>query len=173
MADAENSTTTEPTGEEVIGMVETVMDHLAHGGSLKDFMKMGREQMEAIYAVGYNHMTAHKYDQAADLFRFLCLNDHTEPRWYYALGVARQKKGDFAHAVEAYAMATLLDIHDPQPQAQAGYCLMALDKLPEAQNAFEGAIIACGDGFAKLRGQIEAMLETVKTRQAGSEKKEG
>lgn len=145
---------------------QEILKHLTDGGTLKTLANLSGQELEAIYAVAYNLFTARKYDQAIDLFKFLCLYDHTEPRWFYGLGVARQRKGDYAQAVDAFAVATLLDVEDPRPQVQAAYCLMALGNWPEAQSALEGTIMACGEEAdqAGLRAQAEAMLATVRKK---------
>lgn len=141
---------------------EALLEHIAGGGTLGEAINLEAEQLEAIYAVAYNHFTAKKYDKAIDLFKFLCLYDHAEPRWYYSLGVAQQQKGDHEAAVTAYGMATLLDVEDPRPQAQAGYCLMALGRYDEARSALEGAIMACGKNaaHANVRSQAEVLLSS-------------
>lgn len=152
--------------KDLLAKAEAVIEHVAGGGALKGLVDIGDDELKAIYAVAYNHFTAGKYSQAIDLFKFLCLYDHTEPRWFHCLGAALQRKGEYAAAVDAFGAAVILDIDDPRPQAQAGYCLMALGKWPEAESALEGAIMTCGDdaGHAGIRRQAEAMLETAKAR---------
>jgi type III secretion system low calcium response chaperone LcrH/SycD len=150
-------------GQDVQDKVQALMDHFSSGGTLGQIHDITEQELEAMYAAGYNLFAARKYDQAISMFKFLCLNDHLEPRWYYSLGVAQQNKGAYQEALNAFGMATLLDMKNPRPQAQAGYCLMALQKWPEAQSALEGAIIACDDdpAHADVKSQAEALLETV------------
>ena len=149
---------------------EAILNHMSKGGTLKTLVDMGEKEMEAIYAVAYNHLSANKYDQAIDLFKFLCLYDHTEARWFYGLGVAQQRKGAHESAVNSYGMATILDVDNPRPQAQAGYCLLALGRWPEAASALEGAIMVCGDTpeHAAIKRQAEAMLQNAKAKAAGN-----
>jgi type III secretion system low calcium response chaperone LcrH/SycD len=150
-------------GQDTQDKVRAIMEHLSAGGTIGQIHNITEQELEAMYAVGYNLFAARKYDQAINIFKFLCLNDHMEPRWYYSLGVAQQNKGAYQEALNAFGMATLLDMRDPRPQAQAGYCLMAIQKWPEARSALEGAIIACGDdaAHAAVKAQAEALLETV------------
>ncbi|MDR3210698.1 MAG: SycD/LcrH family type III secretion system chaperone [Planctomycetota bacterium] len=145
---------------------QDIVSHFSQGGTLKSLANIGSDELEAVYAVAYNHFTAKKYASAIELFKFLCLYDHTEPRWFFALGVTQQQNGEYSEAINSFGLATILDIQDPRPQIQAGYCLAALKRWPEAQSALEGAIIACGNEL-KLqtnRQQAEALLETVKNR---------
>lgn len=145
---------------------EEFRKHIAEGRTARSFAGITDEELEAIYAVAYNHFTAKKYDKAIDLFKFLCVYDHLEPRWSYSLGVTQQRKGDFAEAVKAFSVAAVLDALDPKPQVQAGYCLMALEQWSEAQSALEGGIIACGSDPAHrdTLHQAQTMLETVVKR---------
>lgn len=154
--------------KELLAKAEELVRHFAAGGTMKTLVGLTAADLEAIYSVAYSHFVARKYDKAIDLFKFLCLYDHTEPRWAYGLGVTRQAKGEHAEALQAYGMAVLLDVDDPRPQTQAGYCLMALERWPEAVSALEGAIMACGNEarHAGARRQAEAMLETAKARAA-------
>lgn len=149
--------------QEILDKAEVFINNLLAGGTVGTFLNLSDQDLEAMYAVGYNQFAARKYDQAISMFKFLCLYDHTEPRWYYSLGVAQQNKGDYQDAINAFAVATLLDMLDPRPQAQAGYCLMAMGKRPEAKSALEGAVLACGDdeAHADVRKQAEALLETL------------
>lgn len=136
---------------------------LLEGGTLKDVAGFSDNELEVLYTVGYNLAEAQKFDKALDIFKFLCLYDHTEKRWFYSLGVTQQKMGNMLAALEAYAGATILDMDDPRPQANAGYCLMALEKYPEAKSALEGAKQVCEEqgGYDSLLSQVESLLKTV------------
>jgi type III secretion system low calcium response chaperone LcrH/SycD len=156
---------------EVDAKAQELLDVLSKGGTVGSFAGFGKDELEAVYAVAHAQFAAQKYDKAIHLLQFLCLNDHTNPRWFYSLGIAQQKNGDFAAAVESYAVSTILDVDDPRPQMQAGYCLMALDKLPEAKSALEGALMVCKEfPNEAVRAQAEARLERANTRLAGEGK---
>jgi type III secretion system low calcium response chaperone LcrH/SycD len=161
--------------KEMLDKAQTLVDHLAAGGTLKTLANLGDEELEAVYSVAYNHFQAKKYDQAIDIFKFLCLYDHTEPRWVYGLAASQQEKQDYEAAINSYALATLLDVEDPKPQIQAGYCLLALERWPEAQSALEGALIACGtdSAHAEPRRQAETLLAAAKKRQNPAKTEKG
>jgi type III secretion system low calcium response chaperone LcrH/SycD len=154
------------TENEVLERVENLVKHFSNGGTLGTMLQIGDEELEAMYAVAYSQYAARKYDKAIDIFKFLCLYDHNEARWFYGLGVAQQAKEDYAAAVNSYAVATLLDVDDPRPQTQAGYCLLALERWAEAQSALEGAVMTCSEQaqFADVRRQTEALLTTAKAK---------
>ncbi len=145
-------------------VVEAITLNLARGGTIGESLKMGASDFEGLYTVAHSFMSSGKYDKAIPLLRFLCLYDHTDPRWSYALGVAYQKKSDWQKAIEAYMVATLLNCHDPRPQAQAGYCLMQMALWSEAVSALEGAEMVCGKNQPKLQAQVQAMLKLARER---------
>ena len=164
------------TGEnDLFRRAEDIAARLAGGATLRDVADIGDDELEAVYAAAHGQFAARKYDKAADLFKFLCLYDHTEPRWFYGLGVVQQEKKDYAGAISAYGVATILDVDDPRPQIQAGYCLMAMNRWPEAESALEGAILTCGDdpASAGIRKQAEALLASVQARKPAVAEKKG
>lgn len=151
------------TDQEVQDLSVKLLDHFSTGGTLKSVAGITDDDLEAIYAMAYNLVSARKFDKAEQLFRFLCMYDHTEKRWWNGLGVTLQNAGKHEEAVNAYAMATILDVEDPRPQAQAGYCLAALERWPEAKSALEGAIMMCGSKpeHAEILSQANGLLEKV------------
>ncbi len=153
--------------QELLETAQELAKHVQAGGTIGAFIDLDDDELEAIYAVGYNQFAARKFDQAINIFKLLCLYDHLEERWYYSLGVAQQGKGDYEAALKSFSVATILDMMDPNPQAQAAYCLMALGHRDEAKSALEGAIIACQDDpeHATVKKQAEALLETLNARE--------
>jgi type III secretion system low calcium response chaperone LcrH/SycD len=149
-----------------VEMGELIFDALAKGHTLKEVRDLDGRDMEALYSVGHSLYQSGRYDKAHSVFKFLCLHDHLEPRWWVGLGMTRQRLKDYARAVEAYAYATLMDVEDPQPQLQAGYCLMAMGKYKEAQAAFEGTVLAAGKDpkHAECKSQAQALLGVVKAK---------
>lgn len=145
---------------------EEVLDFLANGGTIGDMAGFTANEYEAIYSIAYNFMQAQKTDKAVELLKFLVVNDPATARWYYALGVAEQARGDFPTALEAYSMAHILDVDDPLPQLQGGFCLMAMEKFGEAVEALEGAV-ECSEnkpGFTDVCAQARSLLDTARGR---------
>lgn len=163
---SKSATKPQLTEQEVQDLARKLLDHFSAGGVLKSVAGVTDDDLEAIYAMAYNLVAARKFDKAEELFRFLCMYDHTEKRWWNGLGVTLQNAGKHADAVNAYGMATLLDVEDPRPQAQAGYCLAALERWAEAKNALEGAIIMCADKpeHSEIRAQATGLLDKVSAR---------
>lgn len=157
------SSKTQLNDREVQDLSQKLLDHFAAGGTLKNIAGITDDDLEAIYAMAYNLVSARKFDKAEQLFRFLCMYDHTEKRWWNGLGITLQNAGKHEEAVNAYGMATLLDVEDPRPQAQAGYCLAALERWKEAKAALEGAIMMCAKKpeYDEISIQANGLLEKI------------
>ncbi|MFO1349197.1 MAG: tetratricopeptide repeat protein [Gammaproteobacteria bacterium] len=61
-----------------------VENYLATGMTLGEIRGLGRQDFEAIYGVGYNLYNQGKYDDAENVFKFLCFYDHLEKRTGWA-----------------------------------------------------------------------------------------
>ena len=133
---------------------------LGDGGSFGDLYGIDEERLEAVYSVAHTLYGNGKFEDAATMFRFLCLMEHAEERYWMGLGATEQMLGNYEKALEAYAQATLLDIDDPRPQIQAGYCLIKLELFEGATQALEGALLAENIDY-QTRIQAEAMLARI------------
>lgn len=133
---------------------------LSSGGTLDQVYDLSDQDKEVIYAIAHNYYTSGKYEKAIPLFQFLSLVDHVTKKWWMGLGAATQMAGEFDKAVNAYGMATLLDVDDPQPQLQAAYCLLMMKKNDEARSALEGVVMVteANSEHQDLNAQAKAML---------------
>jgi type III secretion system low calcium response chaperone LcrH/SycD len=101
------------------------------------------EEMEAIYGLGYGFYTAGQHREALDIFRFLCLHRHLEPKYWLGLGAVNQMLGDYGTAVQSYAVCGLLDPTDPQVSLRAAECFIALGDAKSAGVALEAVLQLC------------------------------
>lgn len=156
--------------------LETVLKHfLETGGVFKDAHGISDTEMETVYAVGYNLYNAGKYQEAEDIFRFLCFFDHMEPKYWMGLGAVWQMMGRYEKAVDAYSYATLLDIDDPRPALHAADCYLMLNNKEAAESALSATLEFSGDDPAKkpYRERAEALLEMIRKEKASNAPKEG
>jgi len=152
-------------------LAQQLLDLVSQGGTIGDVYNLTDTDKEVLYAVAHNFYKNSKYDKALPLFQFLALIDHVNKKWWMGYGAAAQMSKDYAKAINAYAMATVLDIEDPRPQLQAAYCLLMEKKHDEARMALEGAILAAGDNpaYKHIKTQAEALLSTLQPAQGGAE----
>jgi type III secretion system low calcium response chaperone LcrH/SycD len=103
------------------------------------------EDIEALYAAGYNLYSAGQFKEAADIFRLLCTYEHRNPRNWMALGGASQHINNHQSANAAFAMAGILDPVNPDARMHAADSFIALKDYNGARKCAEAAITICGD----------------------------
>ena len=130
--------------EEVDRLAQLSVDILEGRTDLAAIAGMTGDELEAVYTLAHGFYTAGKYDDAQDVFRFLCMHRHLDPRFWFGFGATCHMQGDIALAVKAYGMAAMLDPTDPQVSLRAAECFVALGDTKGARIALEGAIMAAG-----------------------------
>ena len=80
--------------------------------TLQELEGISDEEMETIYALGYNFFTYGKYDAAKDIFTGLTAYAPYTAHYWRALGAVNQQMKDYAEAIAAYDMAIANDEAD-------------------------------------------------------------
>ena len=80
--------------------------------TLQELEGISDDEMETIYALGYNFFTYGKYDAAKDIFTGLTAYAPYTAHYWRALGAVNQQLKDYAEAIAAYDMAVANDEHD-------------------------------------------------------------
>jgi type III secretion system low calcium response chaperone LcrH/SycD len=80
--------------------------------TLQELEGISDEEMETIYALGYNFFTYGKYDAAKDIFTGLTAYAPYTAHYWRALGAVNQQMKDYAEAIAAYDMAIANDESD-------------------------------------------------------------
>jgi type III secretion system low calcium response chaperone LcrH/SycD len=162
-------------GSEIEKNLDAILDHfLTSGGVFKDAHAISDEEMEAIYSVAYNLYENGKYDDALQVFKFLCFFDHMEKKYWLGLGAVRQMLRQYDDAVNAYSMAAMLDIDDPAPASHAADCLLLAGKKEEAESALNFVLEFAPETEQgkPFRQRAESVLGLMEADTAGGEKKE-
>ena len=139
------------------------LDIMGTGGTLKDVRGLSQDDIETIYAIGYNLYNSAKYAQAEPMFQFACFYSHTEPRYWMALGNCRQMAKYYQAAIDAYGFAYVLNLEDPWPVIQATICYLALEDKAKAAEALGLAekVSANGKGNDTARQRIKALRQAL------------
>ena len=103
--------------------------------TMRELKGITKEEMEAVYSVGFNMYRTGRYDDAEKIFRFLVLFDHLEPKYWMGVGAIQQVRKDYRGAVASYGYASFLDLSNPKPQLHAAECFLALGDKPSAASA--------------------------------------
>jgi len=115
--------------------------------------------LAALYANAYHLYDAGHFDQAIGPFQLLVTLNPYEEQYWMGLGAALQMNKSYEKALNAYAMAVLLDDENPYPHFHAAECYISLknlDDVVKALNLAEEA--ASGDHYDKdLQDRISAL----------------
>jgi len=154
--------------------LEQILDHFfSVGGVFKDAHGITDEEMEAIYSIGYNLYQNGKYDDALNVFKFLCFFDHLEKKYWIGLGAVHQMMGNYEKAIEAYSYAAFLDLEDPRPAIHAADCHLILGNKEAAESALNAVIEFCSEDPEKKSyvDRAKTLLGMLKQEQESSDKK--
>lgn len=93
------------------------LEYMIHGfyNGLLTLMELGGisdDEMETLYALGYNFFTYGKYEAARDIFVGLTAHAPYTAYYWRALGAVNQQLKDYAKAIAAYDMAIANDETD-------------------------------------------------------------
>lgn len=80
--------------------------------TLQELEGINDEEMETIYALGYNFFTYGKYDAAKDIFSGLTAYAPYTAHYWRALGAVNQQLKDYGEAIASYDMAVANDERD-------------------------------------------------------------
>src|SRR5262245_996977 len=83
---------------------------------------MSDDEIEAIYSIGYGFYTSGNYQDALDIFKFLCMHRHMDKRFWMGLGATSQLLKDYDRAIVAYRTCAMLDLGDAQLPLRAAEC---------------------------------------------------
>jgi len=101
-------------------------------GTIREAKGITHAEMESIYAIGLGFYRTGNYTDAEKVFKFLCLFDHVNSRYWTALGGVRQARREFAAAAEAYKFAMFLDITNVKALYYLAQCFAALGQTEDA-----------------------------------------
>ena len=157
---------TEPKIIEKDDLKDIVQTFLSEGGTLADIRGFEEKDMEVIYSMGYQLYNHGKYKDAEDVFKFLSFYNHLERKYLMGLGACRQMLKNYEGAVQAYGYAAMLDVEDPSAHLHAADCLLALERLGEAESALEATVHWAGDKpeHAKTKGRAQGLLQLIKEK---------
>lgn len=145
-----------------------IVQGMKAGNTAAQTMGLSREELELLYAVGFNCLNKGDAAKAQDSFIYLSLIDPLEAKNYYCLGMAYQMQGEAQKAADAYVNFLALDATNPDGYLRYGECLLALGEKQEAIEAFElaQAEAARGNGDAKSLQEAQSKLALLKKETA-------
>lgn len=123
-----NTLTDEKTEER---LTQFLTENLAE---LRDAIGLNDGEVEALYAQAYDYYQTGQYEESVNAFATLTQLSHLEKRFHTGYGASLQCMGLYTDAIRAYMTASTLDLSDPEPTLNIGYCLMQLKLYEDAKN---------------------------------------
>lgn len=157
------STPNTPGGDAPPALDATMQDllrHLGGGGVLGDLSGLDTRDYEALYAVGHHLYSRARYPEAAQVFGFLVLYNHQEPRYLMAQAASLQMCQDWGTAISVYTLVAMHDPSDLMPCFHTCECLLALGLKAEAREGLAMIVRQCDSpAQAALRTRAQALLD--------------
>jgi type III secretion system low calcium response chaperone LcrH/SycD len=112
------------------------IDKFKQGYTIADIRGFSSDQLENIYALAFGFYNNGNYAEALPLMRTLALMNSYEKKYVIGLAGCLQMTGKYQDAIEAYSIAVMVDIKDPEPLYHIGTCLLKQSKKSEAFEIF-------------------------------------
>lgn len=138
-----------------------LQDYFEKGGTWQMLLRLPDSHLESQYANGYEFYQEARYDEAAEAFTSLTILNPYEPKYWFALGAARQFDGDSAEALQAFLLSSAIDEENPNPLLQAARCADELGRTEETLELLDQAI-TLGTGERKyetVMREVRALKE--------------
>lgn len=159
----ERDTNSQTLSESEAHLSKIVGEALRGKTSLGVELGLKAEELEALYAVGYNLYSAGKYADAMRMFSVLCLMAPTEYRYIFGAASCFQMVGEFLMASIYFQLAGGLNLDDPAPMMHTAECLLSMKDKDGAKFALEQALTRAGTQpqYDAFKQKAEVMLENL------------
>ncbi|WP_415867904.1 SycD/LcrH family type III secretion system chaperone, partial [Burkholderia ambifaria] len=111
-------------------MASSMIEAIQSGATIKDIQGVSQDMMDGVYAYAYRFYQQGKLEEAEVFFRFLCIYDFYNVEYAMGLAAVFQLKGNYAKAIDLYALAFALAKDDYRPMLHVGQCHLMLGKAP-------------------------------------------
>ena len=101
--------------------------------SMLDMPDLGEEDLETVYALGYNLFVYGRYSDAAEVFRGLLRRRGAKSHHWRALGATQQQTGQYSDAIRAYTEAINSDEQDLVSLVYRAECRLLLGDMTNAR----------------------------------------
>jgi len=133
---------------------------LYKGATIAQCKGMSHQILEGIYALGHQYYQSKNFDLASQIFRYLCIHNHNEPRYMAALGASEYQRGEYVSAQYVLENAVKLDKQQPEAFLNLAMSFVAQNKREEAADALSKVMILTQkkDKYQKERKSAEFLL---------------
>jgi type III secretion low calcium response chaperone LcrH/SycD len=145
-------------------LAKLIADSLQGKGTLGAGLGLSENELEAMYAVGYNLYIGGKYTDAIKIFSVLSLLSPLDYRFIFGGASCFQMMGEYMMASLYYQLACSMNTEDPAPMMHTAECLLAVKDKDGAVFALEQVLERAGDKpqYEAFRKKAEVVLENVR-----------
>lgn len=111
--------------------VSALQQYFREGGTWHELLELKPEQVEEVYAVGYDLYQKKEYDKAISAFSALIQLNPYEVKHWIAMGAALQAQSNYKEALVAYSIALSLDENHLGALFYSAQCSYALEQREE------------------------------------------
>lgn len=122
--------------------------------TLQELEGINDEEMETIYALGYNFFTYGKYDAAKDIFAGLTAYAPYTAHFWRALGAVNQQLKDYGEAIASYDMAIANDERDVISYVYRGESHILSGNLPAGLQDLQ-QVVRIGGEFPEFGAWVQ------------------
>lgn len=137
---------------------------LKQGITPKDALSISPGYLENIYGQAYRLYNTGKYGEASHLFRLLIMFNSLEPKYMLGFAACLHMLKDYADAIQAYTMTSILDPENPLPHYHSSDCCIQMKEYISAMLCLELAIEYARDKpeFAQMKERAQLSLKSLK-----------
>ncbi len=118
--------------------LEEASQALINGVPLYSIVGMSRNSIEARYALASQLYNVRKYQDAEQVFRWLCMYEGDAERNWLGLAATLQAEKKYDEARNAYQILALMSgLENPAPFYYSGICFLKENNLEDAVTAFQ------------------------------------
>ncbi|MBC05422.1 SycD/LcrH family type III secretion system chaperone [Thalassospira sp.] len=156
--------TTEQTSDSINPeVIETMATELFENKSTIAALRgLGEDELEAIYALGFNAYRQGKYHDAAQTFSMLSVYNHFEPKYHKGLAASCQMMQMFPEAIQAYGAALAIAPLDVEPKLHIAECLIAIGEIDDAKEMLGYVLEEVeGEEASAIRDRANVLLDAL------------
>nr|NGY95994.1 hypothetical protein [Neochlamydia sp. AcF84] len=116
-----------------------------NGHMPKDLLNLSDQQVEGLYAQGYNFYQTGRYKDAVQVFRLLIMLNANEAKYILGLASCFHMMKEYKNAVDTYTICCVLDPENPIPYYHMSDCFVAMKDPYSTIIALEMAIKKAGN----------------------------
>lgn len=138
-------------------------------------MKLSKEFLEFVYAHAGNMFNAGKYEDAAQIYRFLRIYSPSDNRFAMALAACLHRQKKYKEAVDMYMLTYLLDKESFVPLYHMSDCFIQMNQPGAASIILQNVLklIEGRDDLKIIRERVLLTVESLKPQFSPSKENKG